>query len=79
LSAIPSTSDRLHSEFIRLLFLQAHREIDRFFAASGVQSAQFDRGYFHFRRAAFSFMLKAKCGNILAKTAALRINLNDLT
>ena len=37
---IASTSGRLHSEFIRLLFLQAHRETDRFFAASGVQSAQ---------------------------------------
>ncbi len=29
--AIASTSGRLHSEFIRLLFLQAHRETDRFF------------------------------------------------
>ncbi len=38
MSAIASTSDRLHSEFIRLLFLQAHRETDNFFAASGVQS-----------------------------------------
>jgi hypothetical protein len=37
--SIASTSDRLHSEFVRLLFLQAHRETDRFFAASGVQSA----------------------------------------
>jgi hypothetical protein len=27
---IASTSDRLHSEFIRLLFLQAHRETDLF-------------------------------------------------
>ena len=35
--AIASTSGRLHSEFIRLLFLQAHRETDRFFAPSGVQ------------------------------------------
>ncbi len=40
---IPSTSGRLHSEFIRLLFLQDHRE---------------------------------KCGNILAKAAPLRINLD---
>jgi hypothetical protein len=47
--AIASTSGRLHSEFVRLLFLQAHRETDRFFAASGVQSAQFDRDQFHFR------------------------------
>ena len=36
--AIASTSGRLHSEFIRLLFVQAHRETDRFFAAAGVQS-----------------------------------------
>ncbi len=28
---IVSTSGRLHSEFVRLLFLQAHRETDRFF------------------------------------------------
>ena len=35
--AVASTSGRLHSEFIRLLFLQAHRETDRFFADSGVQ------------------------------------------
>jgi hypothetical protein len=31
LPAIPSSSGRLHSEFVRLLFLQAHRETDRFF------------------------------------------------
>jgi hypothetical protein len=37
--AIASISGRLHSEFVRLLFLQAHRETDRFFAASGVLSA----------------------------------------
>ena len=35
--AIASTSGRLHIEFIRLLVSQAHRETDRFFAASGVQ------------------------------------------
>ncbi len=34
--AIVSTSGRLHSEFIRILFLQPHRETDRFFAVSGV-------------------------------------------
>jgi hypothetical protein len=33
---IVSTSGRLHSEFIRLLFLQVHRENDLFFEASGV-------------------------------------------
>ena len=54
---IPRTSGRLHSEFIRLLFLQAHRETDRFFfTGSGVQSVQSNLGssYFHFHHAAFS-------------------------
>ena len=74
--AIASTSGRLDSEFVRLLFLQAHRETDRLFAASGVQLAQHDRGQFHFRRAAFSSQLKSKVGNILAKAAELRIILN---
>jgi hypothetical protein len=37
--AIASTSGRLHSDFVRLLFLQAHQETDRFFADSGVQLA----------------------------------------
>ncbi len=40
MSVIVSTSGRLHSEFIRLLFLQSHRETDRFFAVSGTQVVQ---------------------------------------
>ena len=71
--AVASTTGRLHCEFVRLLFLQAHRETDRFLAASGVQLAQ---STFHYRRAAFSSQLKSKVGNILAKAATLRINLN---
>ena len=68
--AIPSTSGRLHSEFIRILFLQTHRETDRFFATSGVQFAQTNpSGQFHFRRAAFASMIKSRVGNILAKAA----------
>ena len=74
--AIASTSGRLHSELVSLLFLQAHRETDRFFTASGVQLAQSNRGWFHFRRVAFSSQLKSKVGNILAKAAALRITFN---
>jgi hypothetical protein len=75
--AIASTSGRLHSEFVRLLFLQVHRETDRFFTASGVQSAQSTSGgFFHFRRAAFSSGLKSKVGLALAKATALRIVLN---
>jgi hypothetical protein len=73
---IDSTSGWLHSEFVRLLFLQTHRETDRFFAASGVQSKQSTSGQFHFRRAAFSQDLKRKVGLTLAKASALRINLN---
>ncbi len=76
MTAIVSTSDRLHSEFVRLLFLQTHRETDRFFAASGVQLAETDRDQFHFRRVVFSQQLKDKVDLDLAKAAALRINLN---
>jgi hypothetical protein len=71
--AMTSTSGRLHSEFVRLLFLQTHRETDLFFAASGVQSAQSTSGFFHFRRAAFSHQLKSKVGLTLATAATLRI------
>jgi hypothetical protein len=74
--AIASTSGRIHSEFVRLLVLQGHRETDRFFSPSGVQFAQSNSGLFLFHRATFSFQLKSKCGNILAKTVSLRIILN---
>jgi hypothetical protein len=40
MSGIVSTSGRLHSEFVLLLFLQTHRETDLFFATSGVQLVQ---------------------------------------
>ena len=39
MSTIVSTSGRLHSEFVFLLFLQTHRETDLFFPDSGVQLA----------------------------------------
>jgi hypothetical protein len=73
---IASTSGRFHSEFVRLLFLQAHRETDRFFAASGVQLAQSTSGQFHYKHAAFSSQLKGKVGSTLTKAAVLRVNLN---
>ena len=74
--AIPSTSGRLHSEFVRLLFLQTHRETDRFFSSSGVHLPEPNSGLFHFLRVTFSSEVKAKVGSTLAKAAALRINLN---
>jgi hypothetical protein len=73
--AIASTSGTLHSEFVRLLFLQSHRETDRFFVASGIQSAQ-STSVFHFRRAAFLSGLKSKVGLALSKAAVLRVVLN---
>ena len=36
---IACTSGSLHGEFVGLLFLQVHRETDRFLEASGVQLA----------------------------------------
>jgi hypothetical protein len=35
--AVASTSGRIHSDFVYLLFLQTHRETDRFFSSSPVQ------------------------------------------
>ena len=70
---IGSTSGRLHGEFVLLLFLQTHRETDRFLADSGVRLAQTN---FHVRHVVFSSQFKSKVGNILVKDSALRINLN---
>jgi hypothetical protein len=61
---------------IRLLFLQVHRETDRFFAASGVQLVQSTSGLFNFRRTAFLTTLKAKVSSTLTKVEDLRITLN---
>ena len=51
MTIIAGTSGRLHSEFVCLLFLQTHRETDRFFAVSGVHLVQHHRGQFHYHRA----------------------------
>ena len=75
MSVITSKSDRLHSDFVFLLFLQDHRETDRFFVVSGVQVAQSTSGQFHYRRTTSSH-LKSKVENILTKTAGLWITLN---
>jgi hypothetical protein len=77
MSVIDSTSNRLHSEFVRILFLQTHRETDRFFAASGVQLAEtHPGGQFTFRHVVFLTQLQSKVDLVLAKVAALRININ---
>jgi len=69
MSAIASTSRRLHSEFsicAPFIFTGSSGNWP-FFAASGVQLAQSTSGLFKFRRAAFSSQLKSKGGNMLAK------------
>ncbi len=70
------TSRRLHSEFVRLLFLQAHRETDLFFATSGVQLVYSTNGLLHFRPVVSSTQLKSKVGNTLVKATGLRVNVN---
>ena len=50
--AITSTSSRMHGEFLRLLFLQAHRETTSHFTAIGMPAQQHCDS-FRFRRAAF--------------------------
>ncbi len=76
MSVVPNTSGRLHSEFVRLLFLQTHRETDRFFTTSGVHLAHSTSEFFHFRRVACSTQLKSRVVLTLAKSATLRIMLN---
>ena len=65
----------MHGEFLRLLFLQAHRETEAHFTAAGM-SSQSNQDSFRFKRAAFYQSLKSKVGLAAAKAAALRINLN---
>ena len=77
LPAIMTTSSRMHGEFLRLLFLQAHRETTAHFNATGLPSQQNrSDNAFRFKRAAFYMGLKSKVGLVAAKASALRINLN---
>ena len=76
LPAITSTSTRMHGEFLRLLFLQARRETEAHFTATGMPSRRNQSDSFRFKRAAFYQSLKSKVGLAAAKAAALRINLN---
>jgi hypothetical protein len=71
-----STSTRMHGDFLRLLFLQAHRETEVHFTAAGISSQRNQSDSFRFKRTAFYQSLKSKVGLAAAKAAALRINLN---
>ena len=76
LPAIVSTSTRMHGEFLRLLFLQAHWESKVHFTAIGMSSEHINTEALRFKRAAFYNGLKNKVGLAAAKAAALRVNLN---
>ena len=69
LPAITSTSTRMHGEFLRLFFLQAHRETEAHFTATGVPSQRYQSDSFRFKRAAFyqSLPRKSKVGLAAAK------------
>jgi hypothetical protein len=69
------TSTRMHGEFLRLLFLQAHRETEAHFTDAGMSSQRNQSDSFRFKRATFYRSLKSKVGLAAAKAAALRINL----
>jgi hypothetical protein len=49
LPAIVSTSHRMHGEFLRLLFLQAHRETEAHFTANGLPSPRTNSDMFRYR------------------------------
>jgi hypothetical protein len=77
LPAIMTTSSRMHGKFLRLLFLQAHRQTTAHFIATGLSSQQNrSDNAFRLKRAAFYMGLKSKVGLVAAKALALRINLN---
>ena len=71
--AIASTSGRIHSELLRLLFLHAHRETTRFFEIFDDKHAQPHTSRFTYRRAAFFNTLKNKTESLhcVAKRGAL--------
>ena len=75
MTPIVSTSGRIHSEFVRLLFLQIIGKLTSFFV-SGVQFEQPTSDQFQFRRMVFSTQLKSKIDHILDKGVSLRITLN---
>ena len=66
----------MHGEFLRLIFLQAHRETEAHFTAAGMSSQNYQTDAFRFKRAAFLQSLKSEIDLAASKAAALRINLN---
>ena len=67
------TSTRMHGEFLRLLFLQAHRETEAHFTDAGMSSQTNNSEALRYKRAAFYNGLKSKVGLAAAKAAALNV------
>ena len=64
------TSDRIYDDFVRLLFLHAHRE-----ALALANDIPEESGHFRFLRATCLVNIKGSVGLILAKTSAMRISI----
>jgi hypothetical protein len=64
------TSDRIYDDFLRLLFLHAHRE-----ASALANDIPEESGHFRFLRAACLANIKGAVGLILAKASAMRISI----
>jgi hypothetical protein len=60
LPVIVSTSTRIHCEFLRLLFLQAHRETEAHFTADGMSLQTNNSESLQFKHDAFYNSLKSK-------------------
>jgi hypothetical protein len=64
------TSDRIYDDFLRLLFLHAHRE-----ASTLANDIPEESGHFRFLRAACLANFKGSVGLILVKASAMRISI----
>jgi hypothetical protein len=77
--AIVSTSGRLHSEFVRILFLRAQRESDRFFVVSGIQFPEHNRGDFNSLPPCDVLQSRKKTGCILTKKIMFQLPITFLS
>jgi hypothetical protein len=67
---VVDTSGRIYDDFLRLLFLHAHRE-----ASALANEILEESSHFHFRRVACLTNIKGAVGLILAKASAMRISI----
>jgi hypothetical protein len=70
MSVVVDTSDRIYDDFLRLLFLNAHRE-----ASALANDIPEETGQFRFLRAACLANIKGSVGLILAKSSDMRISI----